>query len=236
MAQSHRRLAEQLRARIAAGEFADKGKLPTEDQLIEEYGATRYAVRNAIALLAEAGDVFPVRGSGVFVREDRGDGDYLSIGTTRGISGEYPGRKVSSVVYELSLLRADETLSGRMHCQEGDQVWKVVRLRLVDDEPLAYETAWYLKEFVPFINEQIAEGSLFSYARNDLGLYFGYVDKVIRAGELNAVEAKALGLKKGQPALYLDDDSFLTNGRLFNSSHIAYHYRNARFFTMTSMK
>ncbi|KAA8817459.1 GntR family transcriptional regulator [Bifidobacterium callitrichos] len=236
MTQSHRRLAEQLRARIAAGEFADKGKLPTEDQLIEEYGATRYAVRNAIALLAEAGDVFPVRGSGVFVREDRGDGDYLSIGTTRGISGEYPGRKVSSVVYELSLLRADETLSRRMHCQEGDQVWKVVRLRLVDDEPLAYETAWYLKEFVPFINEQIAEGSLFGYARNDLGLNFGYVDKVIRAGELNAVEAKALGLKKGQPALYLDDDSFLTNGRLFNSSHIAYHYRNARFFTMTSMK
>lgn len=236
MAQSHRRLAEQLRSRIAAGEFADKGKLPTEDQLIEEYGATRYAVRNAIALLAEAGDVFPVRGSGVFVREDRGEGDYLSIGTTRGISGEYPGRKVSSVVYELSLLRADEALSGRMHCQEGDQVWKVVRLRLVDDEPLAYETAWYLKEFVPFINEQIAEGSLFGYARNDLGLNFGYVDKVIRAGELNAIEAKALGLKKGQPALYLDDDSFLTNGRLFNSSHIAYHYRNARFFTMTSMK
>ncbi|TPF86800.1 GntR family transcriptional regulator [Bifidobacterium sp. UTCIF-37] len=236
MAQNHRRLAEQLRARIATGEFADKGKLPTEDQLIEEYGATRYAVRNAIALLAEAGDVFPVQGSGVFVREDRGDGDYLSIGTTRGISGEYPGRKVSSVVYELSLLRADETLSGRMHCQEGDQVWKVVRLRLVDDKPLAYETAWYLKEFVPFINEQIAEGSLFGYARHDLGLNFGYVDKVIRAGELSAVEAKALGLKEGQPALYLDDDSFLTNGRLFNSSHIAYHYQNARFFTMTSMK
>ncbi|KFI56614.1 GntR family transcriptional regulator [Bifidobacterium callitrichos] len=236
MARDYRKLAQQLRDRIASGEFAQGGKLPTEDQLIEEYKTTRYGVRNAIALLAEAGDVFPVRGSGVFVREDRGEGDYLSIGTTRGISGEYPGRKVTSVVYELSLLRADETLAKRLRCSEGDQAWKVVRLRLVDGEPLAYETAWYLKEFVPFINEQIAEGSLFGYARNDLGLNFGYVDKVIRAGELNAVEAKALGLEAGQPALYLDDDSFLTNGRLFNSSHIAYHYRNARFFTMTSMK
>lgn len=236
MAQNYRLLSEQLRARIKAGEFKVSGKLPTEDQLIEEYKTTRYGVRNAIALLAEAGDVFPVRGSGVFVREDRGDGDYLSIGTTRGISAEYTGRKVTSIVHELSLLRADEKLAKRMHCSEGDQVWKVVRLRLVDDRPLAYETAWYLKEFVPFINEQIAEGSLFAYARNDLGLNFGYVDKVLGAGELDAVAAKALGLKEGQPALYLDDDSFLTNGRLFNSSHIAYHYKNARFFTMTSMK
>ena len=127
-------------------------------------------------------------------------------------------------------------LAKRMHCAEGDQVWRVVRLRQVDGNPLAYETAWYLKEFVPFINEQIAEGSLFGYARNDLGLNFGFVDKVLYEGKLEADAARVLGLNEGDPALYLEDDSFLTNGRLFNSSFIAYHYVNARFFTMTSMR
>ena len=221
MAQDYRELATTLRGRIDAGEFRQTGKLPTEDQLIEEYQTTRYRVRNAIAVLAEAGDVFPVRGSGVFVREDR-EGDYLSIGTTRGISAEYPHRKVTSVVQELSLLQADSVLAKRMHCAEGDQVWRVVRLRQVDGNPLAYETAWYLKEFV--------------YARNDLGLNFGFVDKVLYAGKLEADAARVLGLNEGDPALYLEDDSFLTNGRLFNSSFIAYHYVNARFFTMTSMR
>lgn len=47
---------------VSGGEFRQTGKLPTEDQLIEEYQTTRYRVRNAIAVLAEAGDVFPVRG------------------------------------------------------------------------------------------------------------------------------------------------------------------------------
>lgn len=216
MAQDYRELATTLRGRIDAGEFRQTGKLPTEDQLIEEYQTTRYRVRNAIAVLAEAGDVFPVRGSGVFVREDR-EGDYLSIGTTRGISAEYPHRKVTSVVQELSLLQADSVLAKRMHCAEGDQVWRVVRLRQVDGNPLAYETAWYLKEFVPFINEQIAEGSLFGYARNDLGLNFGFVDKVLYAGKLEADAARVLGLNEGDPALYLEDDAFLTNGRLFLS-------------------
>ena len=112
MAQDYRELATTLRGRIDAGEFRQTGKLPTEDQLIEEYQTTRYRVRNAIAVLAEAGDVFPVRGSGVFVREDR-EGDYLSIGTTRGISAEYPHRKVTSVVQELSLLQAD--CAGQAH-------------------------------------------------------------------------------------------------------------------------
>lgn len=61
MAQDYRELATTLRGRIDAGEFRQTGKLPTEDQLIEEYQTTRYRVRNAIAVLAEAGDVFPVR-------------------------------------------------------------------------------------------------------------------------------------------------------------------------------
>lgn len=47
---------------VSGGEFRQTGKLPTKDQLIEEYQTTRYRVRNAIAVFAEAGDVFPVRG------------------------------------------------------------------------------------------------------------------------------------------------------------------------------
>lgn len=38
---------------VSGGEFRQTGKLPTEDQLIEEYQATRYRVRNAIAVLAD---------------------------------------------------------------------------------------------------------------------------------------------------------------------------------------
>lgn len=53
---------------VSGGEFRQTGKLPTEDQLIEEYQTTRYRVRNAIAVLAEAGDVFPVRGRRVRAR------------------------------------------------------------------------------------------------------------------------------------------------------------------------
>lgn len=235
MSAKKRELAIDLQRRISSGEFSDTGKLPTEDQLIEQYKASRYCVRGAVALLAAAGEVFPVRGSGVFVREDR-DGSYMPIGTSYGISADFPGRKVSSQVQELALIRADAQLAQRMRCVEGDQAWRVVRLRSVDGQPISYETAWYLKEYVPYLNEDIAKGSLYSYVRNDLGLSFGFVDKVIHIDWLSAEAARLLGLNEGDPAICIEDDAFLSNGTLFNASRNLYHYKNAKFYSMASMR
>lgn len=235
MASKQRDLALKLQHRIRSGEFARTGKLPTEDQLMAEYGLSRYFVRGAVALLAEAGEVFPVRGNGVFVREGR-DSGYMPIGTSYGISADFPGRSVSSTVCELELVNADDQLAKRMRCDVGAPVWRVVRLRKVDGKPISYETAWYLKECVPFINEDIAKGSLYSYVRDDLGLNLGFVDKVIHMGWLDAAAAEMLELKEDDPAICIEDDAFLTNGKLFNASRNLYHYINARFYSMASMR
>ncbi|MBT1166377.1 GntR family transcriptional regulator [Bifidobacterium simiarum] len=235
MSAKQRELAVKLRRRISSGEFSETGKLPTEDQLIEQYGVSRYCVRGAIAMLASAGEVFPMRGSGVFVREDRA-GNYMPIGRSYGIAADFPDRKVSSLVQELALIRADRQLAHRMRCAEGDQVWRVVRLRSVDDQPISYETAWYLKEFVPYLNEEIARGSLYSYMRNDLGLAFGFDDKVIHMDWLTSEAARLLGLNEGDPAICIEDDAFLSNGKLFNASRNLYHYKNAKFYSMASMR
>ncbi|MBT1177615.1 GntR family transcriptional regulator [Bifidobacterium callimiconis] len=234
MASKHE-LARKLRQRINQGEFSETGKLPTEDQLIEQYQVSRYCVRGAIAVLAAAGEVFPVRGSGVFVREDR-VGNYMPIGSSNGIVADFPDRKVSSFVQELALIRADKQLAKRMRCAEGDQVWRVVRLRSVNDQPISYETAWYLKEYVPYLNEEIARGSLYAYMRDDLGLTFGFDDKVIHMGWLTAEAARLLELNEGDPAICIEDDAFLSNGKLFNASRNLYHYKNAKFYSMASMR
>jgi GntR family transcriptional regulator len=64
-----RRIAEELRARIARGELTAGDKLPSERALAEEYGAARNTAREAIRILAEQGLVTAKHGKGVFVRE-----------------------------------------------------------------------------------------------------------------------------------------------------------------------
>lgn len=64
-----RRIAEELRRQIQAGEIPPGDKLPSERVLAEKYGAARNTAREAVRLLAEQGLVTAKHGRGVFVRE-----------------------------------------------------------------------------------------------------------------------------------------------------------------------
>ena len=61
------RIVTALRTRLLAGEIPPGQKLPTENQLTEQFGVSRTVVREAIAALAADGLVQSRQGAGVFV-------------------------------------------------------------------------------------------------------------------------------------------------------------------------
>jgi GntR family transcriptional regulator len=63
-----RRIADELRERIAAGDLSPGAKLPSERDMAEQYGTARNTAREAIRLLADDGLVIAEHGRGVFVR------------------------------------------------------------------------------------------------------------------------------------------------------------------------
>lgn len=62
-------IADELRQRIVAGTYPAGSKLPSETELIAEFGVTRLTVRRGLAVLANEGLTEPRRGRGVYVRE-----------------------------------------------------------------------------------------------------------------------------------------------------------------------
>ncbi|MEO8119180.1 MAG: FadR/GntR family transcriptional regulator [Rhodoferax sp.] len=65
----YRQIAEQLRAAIAAGEFAVGARLPAERDLAKQLGVSRPSVREALIALEVEGWVEVRTGSGVYVLE-----------------------------------------------------------------------------------------------------------------------------------------------------------------------
>jgi DNA-binding GntR family transcriptional regulator len=61
-------VAEQLKRRIMAGEFAPGEKLPTGQELAEQYGVAPNTVLSAIRALRDEGIVSSQQGRGTFVR------------------------------------------------------------------------------------------------------------------------------------------------------------------------
>ncbi|RSM67558.1 GntR family transcriptional regulator [Actinoplanes sp. ATCC 53533] len=60
-------VAEAIQARIEAGDLLPNRPIPSENQLVQEYGVARGTARKAIQLLRERGMVVTVVGRGTYV-------------------------------------------------------------------------------------------------------------------------------------------------------------------------
>ena len=99
----------------------------------------------------------------------------------------------------------------------------------IDDIPFAVEYTYYNKDIIPYLNEDIAKTSIFSFIINDLKLTIGFSEKYIFAKPLSKEDQELLNLEPGAFGLIIDDNVFLSNGKKFNYSKIWYNYKYANF-------
>lgn len=59
-------LMEELKNKILSGEIRPGEKLPSENELAQEYGISRHTVRKALAILANDGYITTEHGKGTF--------------------------------------------------------------------------------------------------------------------------------------------------------------------------
>ncbi|MEV8552548.1 GntR family transcriptional regulator [Streptomyces glaucescens] len=63
----YEQIAQILAARIADGTYPPRRRIPSEAQIVAEYGVSRPTARAAVQLLVERGLVHTVRGKGSYV-------------------------------------------------------------------------------------------------------------------------------------------------------------------------
>lgn len=63
------RIATIIQSKIFSGQFNAGDKLPTEDELVEQYGVSKITIRGALAMLEAEGYITRTRGKGTFVAD-----------------------------------------------------------------------------------------------------------------------------------------------------------------------
>lgn len=195
-------VAERLREGLWRKEYGTS--LPPERELARIMGVSRDTLRRALEVLEEEGLVYRRQGSGTFVAR-RATFRARLLGFTEEMRA-------------LGLIPSSRFLGGgrgpatakeafQLRLSPGEEVLRLERLRLADEEPMALERAalpvWAL--------EEIPEGSLYQ-ALEARGL------RPVRALQrLRTVvareEDRLLGVEPGAPLLYLERVSFLPDGR-----------------------
>src|SRR5450432_2399049 len=131
-------LKEIMRERIGTGEWKPGDLIPSERELSEQYGISRMTARQAITELVNEGLFYREQGKGTFVSRHKITQQLIHLtGFTEDISarGQRPGTKVISAAMHV----ADEVIAEKLHINPGTPIFRLQRLRLADEEPLAIE-------------------------------------------------------------------------------------------------
>ncbi|MEY8752355.1 GntR family transcriptional regulator [Alkalicoccobacillus gibsonii] len=147
---SESRMYDELLVMIESGEIKPRGQMPSEHELVQQFGVPRLTVRKAYEQLESRGYVNSVKGKGRFVKEASKQVK-LHLST-----GESFTEKMLAAGYNLRT----EVFKAEM----GEDVFKISRLRVLDGEPIAIHTSYINRSLFPKIEiEGSRITSVFAY-------------------------------------------------------------------------
>ena len=145
-------LREVIRSKIEEEEYLPGTAIPSENQLMEQYGLNRQSVRSALAALEYEGLLKSVQGKGVFVAGPKTERDLETLGgyrTTMRQRDRTPSTKVL-----IKALRTAGPYYGRLlEIGAEEEIWFIRRVDSADQEAVALEG----RRFSPLLTARLRD-------------------------------------------------------------------------------
>jgi GntR family transcriptional regulator len=191
---------------------ADVGeRLPSERELAARWGVARMTVRKAIERLIHEGRLERRHGSGTYTAQ----APYARLFGLRSFTADMRQRGLtpSSKLLRLRKLRASTAVAKRLRIPVGEDIFKFVRLRLADGEPMALETVMIPAASVPGLSTKDLAGSIYDILRDRYRISPASGRTTITPVLPDGRSAAALGIPASQPCLHVDMTDLDHGGR-----------------------
>lgn len=217
---------ETLKKRITNHDYPANQQIPNEISLCQEFDCSRMTMKKALDLLVQEGLLYRKRGQGSFVMSQTGQSDKRIQLQERELSGLTRSSKKhpTSKIIEFKLLFADKKKANILNINENDPIYKIVRLRLINNEPYVLEETYMSTTLIPGITEEVLNHSVYDYIENTLGYRIASAQKTTRADVSNDMDHKYLNLKDIEPVLEVKQIAYLDNGIPFEYSISRHRY------------
>ncbi len=197
-------LATILREQILSGAYALGDRLPTEAELVAEYGVSRITVRQALKTLEEEDLIRREAGRGTFVTEEPAVPEVLQMEDTLDDLMKI-GRDTSVQMLDLREVAATREDAETFGIEPGDRVMQCVRRRLHHSRPYSYIVNRLPMEIAePIEDGDWQMGSILQALEKRLSLSLRVADQSIRATLADGSLARLLETRIGAPLLSVD--------------------------------
>jgi GntR family transcriptional regulator len=133
----YQRLLHHLRDAIRTGSYPPEGQLPTESELVRDFGVGRQTVRRVFQILVAEGLVYRVRGRGTFVQPVE-RWPLRSLGAAEAVLGEESFVDILQPLVEISSQKVAETFG-----ETEDKVFSMAIRRCREDRPFVHVSLFF---------------------------------------------------------------------------------------------
>ena len=149
MATLYSAIKDDMLAKIKDGTYKEGEIIPPEIELAKSYGVSRPTIRQALQILANDGYVEKRKRRGTIVTKPK-----VAQGLTMGVRSfeedmSREGRTVRSTVIIFKRERASDEVAANLELKPREEVYKLVRLRYVDDKPNVFVESYIPVEPYP---------------------------------------------------------------------------------------
>ncbi|MDR2565411.1 MAG: GntR family transcriptional regulator [Bifidobacteriaceae bacterium] len=210
----YRQVAGALQAKIESGAWPVHYRLRTEPELAAALGVSRGTLRKAIEVLIAEGRLTTVRGRGTFVTSPAIETPITSRFATLSEELARQGRPFTSRVVDRQIGPAPAPIAALLDVPGGEAVFRLERVRTDAQGPIACLVNYVRAALAPGIEEvDFTSRRLFDYLEVDCGLPIAYGQRTITAIAAPDLVADRLGTAPGAPILYLEQVTYLADGR-----------------------
>lgn len=219
-------IRERLLERIRSGELRPGDRIPSEHELVAQFGVGRPTVRQAIAELVREGYLTRRKGSGSFVRARRGQLPFPNLAGTTAMFAEADG-PIRSHVLETARVPAAAL---PFAAEWPGEALRVRRVRGPEGQLVVYEENYLPLALFPGLErEPLEDRSLFQLLESRYLIRVHDVDQQLAAEGAPPTVAAALGVPVGTPLLRVERESHLEDGQPVEHSLLWFRTDEYRF-------
>ena len=211
-----------LREQILSGSYAIGDQLPTEAELVADYGVSRITVRQALKTLEEEKLIRREAGRGTFVTGHPGVPDTIQMEDT--LDGLMSiGRATTVRLLDLRRVASTQQDIETFEIDPDELVTQCARLRCHHETPYSYIVNRLPTAIAErFEDKDWRRGSIMRAVEKRLGWHLRVADQSIRATLADAPLAKLLEIRIGAPLLSVDRVVRADGGRAVARVHTYY--------------
>ena len=217
----YKKVYTDIKEKIEQNIWKAQDELPTENELMETYSYSKDTIRKALSLLELDGYIQKRQGrNSVVLDHHHIKKQYLSELKTAGELNRLALHEIETQLTDLYIVQGQADLMTIFEVDETVDFYRVGRVRTIDGERLEYEVSYFDRRIVPFLNREIAEGSIYRYLEEELGLKISHSRREISFRFATEEEKRLMDLGVYEMVVVVQSTAYLANVMINSWQHM----------------